>query len=184
MRQGFTRIGLLVVAALVVGAAAMILYPVFDRGCWCGDQRQNDCLSNVKQIHLGLVMYASDHDQMYPPDRRGTGTSAVYWPSAILPYVKNVQIFLCPSDTIVTGSIELPATGPVANLSYGRNSYVGTPGLSDAKITYPAEMLGVMDAVAYSISHNGTLAGVRAQITTDGTADTARAATSRTWTGT
>jgi prepilin-type processing-associated H-X9-DG protein len=59
-------------------------------------------------------------------------------------------------------------------LSYGLNSCVGTGKLTDAKITYPAEMLGLMDAVAYTIPYDATLAGARGRITADGTKRTAR----------
>ena len=111
---------------------------------------------------------------MYPPDQPGTGAGAVNWASAILPYCGNSQEFLCPSDAVITGSIVFPDASPVTHSSYGRNSYMGTPGLSDREITYPAEMLGLMDAVSYSIPYDASLVSVRAHITADGTAATAR----------
>jgi hypothetical protein len=50
--------------------------------------QDNVCMSNVKQLGLGLEMYAADNNFRLP--RRGDDWGAVY------PYVKNVQIFLDP----------------------------------------------------------------------------------------
>jgi len=194
MRKGFTLIELLVVIAIIAILAA-ILFPVFARAR--AKAQQNDCLSNCKQIQLGLIMYASDNNQMYPLDNIGqSGTTAgtgLAWSSEVLPYIKNVQIFICPSDTVVTGSIAssnatvagstvMPggaAGDSPTNQSYGRNSYISVGGnspactipLSDALITYPAEMLGVMDAVNYVIpagqdgsGNGGTLGNAQAAI--------------------
>jgi prepilin-type processing-associated H-X9-DG protein len=172
MRKGFSWVGLIVVLAML--AILIVLFaPVFMRQ-GRPDESHNDCQSNVKQLQLGLTMYADDNDHTYPALRRGAGSDALNWPSAIMPYVKNVSLFLCPSDEVLTGSIVLPLPTAVPNSSYGLNSRVGTGKLTDAKMKYPEEMLGIMDAVSYSIPHNATLAGARDKITADGTMATAR----------
>jgi prepilin-type N-terminal cleavage/methylation domain-containing protein len=56
-RHGFTLIELLVVIAIIAILAA-ILFPVFARAR--EKARANTCLSNVKQLTLGLMMYVSD----------------------------------------------------------------------------------------------------------------------------
>ena len=55
-RSGFTLIELLVVIAIIAILAA-ILFPVFARAR--EKARANTCLSNVKQITLGFLMYAN-----------------------------------------------------------------------------------------------------------------------------
>src|ERR1700737_3356523 len=60
---GFTLIELLVVIAIIAILAA-ILFPVFAQAR--AKARQATCLSNLKQIGTGLVMYAQDHDQTLP----------------------------------------------------------------------------------------------------------------------
>ena len=57
---GFTLIELLVVIAIIAILAA-ILFPVFARAR--EKARQTSCLSNVKQITLGIRMYAMDYDE-------------------------------------------------------------------------------------------------------------------------
>ena len=99
-RSGFTLIELLVVIAIIAILAA-ILFPVFARAR--AKAQQNNCLSNVKQLALGTLMYCSDYDQKIPGQYRA-GPPAMGWAGVIQPYVKNTQIFLCPSDPKPAGS--------------------------------------------------------------------------------
>jgi prepilin-type N-terminal cleavage/methylation domain-containing protein/prepilin-type processing-associated H-X9-DG protein len=62
-RSAFTLIELLVVIAIIAILAA-ILFPVFAQARAAA--RQISCLSNVKQVGLGAMMYAQDYDETYP----------------------------------------------------------------------------------------------------------------------
>ena len=101
-RRGFTLIELLVVIAIIAILAA-ILFPVFARAR--ENARRASCMSNLKQIGLGIMQYTQDYDEHLPagflsyagavyPD--GT-THTESWRVAIFPYVKSVQVFNCPS---------------------------------------------------------------------------------------
>jgi prepilin-type N-terminal cleavage/methylation domain-containing protein len=96
MRRGFTLIELLVVIAIIAILAA-ILFPVFARAR--EKARMTSCLSNVKQIGLGNLMYAQDYDEMTV-----TGSGYQYpngtlnWQLKVVPYIKNWDIFRCPSS--------------------------------------------------------------------------------------
>jgi prepilin-type N-terminal cleavage/methylation domain-containing protein/prepilin-type processing-associated H-X9-DG protein len=101
---GFTLIELLVVIAIIAILAA-ILFPVFAQAR--EKARQTACLSNIKQITTGFVMYAQDYDETFPQwkwDQSYSGGSVnpndatSLWHNAIYPYVKNAQVFACPSD--------------------------------------------------------------------------------------
>jgi prepilin-type N-terminal cleavage/methylation domain-containing protein/prepilin-type processing-associated H-X9-DG protein len=94
MRRGFTLIELLVVIAIIAILAA-ILFPVFARAR--EKARQTSCLNNTKQIMLGISMYAQDHDDHLPYCQCDT-VPTLYWNDVIEPYVKNEQIFTCPSN--------------------------------------------------------------------------------------
>jgi len=90
-RRGFTLIELLVVIAIIAILAA-ILFPVFARAR--AKARQTQCLSNVKQIDLALMMYAQDYDETYPRVNHTTGYD---WWQPLYPYVKNSQMFRTPA---------------------------------------------------------------------------------------
>ena len=62
-RSGFTLIELLVVIAIIAILAA-ILFPVFARAR--ESARRTSCISNLKQLALGTMMYAQDYDETYP----------------------------------------------------------------------------------------------------------------------
>ena len=95
-RVGFTLIELLVVIAIIAILAA-ILFPVFARAR--EKARAASCLSNVKQLALGELMYAQDFDEYLPGygDHGCGARTCVYWRQMIAAYVKNQQIFTCPS---------------------------------------------------------------------------------------
>jgi prepilin-type N-terminal cleavage/methylation domain-containing protein/prepilin-type processing-associated H-X9-DG protein len=90
--SAFTLIELLVVIAIIAILAA-ILFPVFAQAR--EKARQTSCLSNTKQLVLGIIMYAQDYDETLPPDQ---DDSFVLWPDLVNPYVKNSQVRVCPSD--------------------------------------------------------------------------------------
>ncbi len=104
-RKGFTLIELLVVIAIIAILAA-ILFPVFAKAR--EKARQTSCLSNLKQIGLGLLMYSQDYDEMWPfmtyydcfnPPGPGLWRPGAFpWHVTIQPYVKNWQVLICPSD--------------------------------------------------------------------------------------
>ncbi|NSW58243.1 MAG: DUF1559 domain-containing protein [Armatimonadetes bacterium] len=96
-RRGFTLIELLVVIAIIAILAA-ILFPVFARAR--EKARQSSCSSNAKQLALGHLMYVQDYDEMF--SGRGKTGGVVpdrSWMKLIEPYIKNTQIFICPSDS-------------------------------------------------------------------------------------
>jgi len=91
MRRGFTLIELLVVIAIIAILAA-ILFPVFARAR--EKARQSSCLNNVKEIMLSILMHAQDYDEMLIPASQPRGGD---WYVLLDPYVKNLQVWTCPS---------------------------------------------------------------------------------------
>jgi prepilin-type N-terminal cleavage/methylation domain-containing protein/prepilin-type processing-associated H-X9-DG protein len=97
MRRGFTLIELLVVIAIIAILAA-ILFPVFAKAR--EKARQSSCLSNVKQITLGMLQYAQDYDERMVPAAMYWSTPNYWtWMYLLQPYIKNSQILTCPSST-------------------------------------------------------------------------------------
>src|SRR5256885_13113510 len=101
--RAFTLIELLVVIAIIAILAA-ILFPVFAQAR--EKARGISCISNEKQVGLGILMYVQDYDETFPvyfynvppqkadppftPDEPET---TVGWNEAIYPYIKNIQLF-------------------------------------------------------------------------------------------
>ena len=92
--NAFTLIELLVVIAIIAILAA-ILFPVFAQAR--ESARQTACTSNLKQIGIGLKMYQQDYDETYPPSQLPSMGINVSWPTMMQPYIKNAQVFVCPS---------------------------------------------------------------------------------------
>jgi len=96
---GFTLIELLVVIAIIAILAA-ILFPVFSRAR--EKARQSSCGSNLRQVQLAIAQYTQDYDERHPHtwfvQSVGEQWPGSYqWEEAVLPYVKNQQLFVCPS---------------------------------------------------------------------------------------
>lgn len=121
VRSGFTLIELLVVIAIIAILAA-ILFPVFAQAR--EKARGISCLSNTKQLGMAVLMYVQDYDENFP-----VGFSAISWTGddlwnqKVLPYIKNVNVFMCPDDK--TGLIELFGDWPQYEISYAANGSYG-----------------------------------------------------------
>ena len=144
MRRGFTLIELLVVIAIIAILAA-ILFPVFARAR--EKARQTSCLSNIKQAALGILMYAQDYDEKlvrhcYQPP----SVSNYPWPHAIQPYVKNTQMFRCPSISTVRNA-SMGCMGYCYNLSrLASGTTVGCTERAMGDIPAPSGLLMVTES--------------------------------------
>src|SRR5438309_3093953 len=96
-RRGFTLIELLVVIAIIAILAA-ILFPVFAQAR--DKARQTTCLSNLRQVATGVLLYLQDYDERMPADytyrKIDVGTRLWWWQDLIRPYVKNTGVYTCP----------------------------------------------------------------------------------------
>ncbi len=94
-------IELLVVIA-IIAILAGILFPVFSRAKEAAKKTQ--CLSNSKQLSMGVILYSNDSDDVLPPTQNG---DSVLWPDLLNPYVKSKQVRLCLDDPLATNSYGL-----------------------------------------------------------------------------
>jgi prepilin-type N-terminal cleavage/methylation domain-containing protein/prepilin-type processing-associated H-X9-DG protein len=154
LSRAFTLIELLVVIAIIATLAA-ILFPVFGKAR--EKARQASCQSNLKQLTLAYLSYSQDYDGMCVScrvDVAGTGSPVrpgaqwTEWPDMIYPYVKNKDVFACPSD------LEVKPTSAYGNSGgYGLNwVYYANFGkvLPMSVIAKPAETILFTDNTRYS----------------------------------
>jgi prepilin-type N-terminal cleavage/methylation domain-containing protein/prepilin-type processing-associated H-X9-DG protein len=138
----FTLTELLVVIAIIAIIAA-ILFPVFAQA-----QKKSKaiaCLSNIKQISLGILMYLQDYDEKMP--HRDQYQELVY------PYLKNNRVYRCPK---VKGSPENQGYALESRLT-GKELYqiknIGqTPLLWDS---WNLEKNATDPGISFAARHNG-----------------------------
>ena len=118
--RGFTLIELLVVIAIIAILAA-ILFPAFARAR--ENARRASCQSNMKQLGLGMLQYTQDYDERLPIGQASIVADNFRgrtWGGQVFPYVKSIQVYVCPSDTTTPVS-------PGTVVSYGYNGGLTFP---------------------------------------------------------
>ena len=120
--KGFTLIELLVVIA-IIGILAGILLPVLSRAR--ESARKTQCMSNVKQIGMGLIMYANENNESFPSDSAYSGSYPAMRGLNLLydTYISDNKVFNCTSDTTVTAALN---SGMSASTSGGTEAFTLT----------------------------------------------------------
>jgi prepilin-type N-terminal cleavage/methylation domain-containing protein len=141
-RRGFTLIELLVVIAIIAILAA-ILFPVFAQAR--EKARSATCLSNNKQIGVAVAMYMQDYDTMYPAQRTdgmvtlaAGGKEGTYY-DALAPYIKNGQVWLCPSD--IPNSNNKAKLAPPAMGYHLNGNLITKTGLAESSVAAPSNCM-------------------------------------------
>lgn len=135
MRKAFTLIELLVVIA-IIAILASILFPVFAQAKETA--KRIVCVSNLKNLSMAFMMYGADNDDGLPTQNNTLGDSGEF--QVILqPYIKNREIFYCPSrrtkgcDTSIDPSGRCLGYAP----NFGIYSYHDGLGIFEADVVDP-----------------------------------------------
>jgi len=159
--RGFTLIELLVVIA-VIAILAAILFPVFAQAR--EKARQATCLSNLKQLSLGVLMYVQDYDEQFPPPAGLVYTSPVGksncmecngWELLTKPYTKSDNLYLCPDWRRIP---LVQGTMPNPDWYYGSYGLAaGFLGKSLSLVNFPSQKVMTYDIAAYHDPGAGAL---------------------------
>lgn len=109
-------------AIITIPIPAAIMFPVFAKAR--DKARTAACMSNLKQLSMGMMMYAQDADERMPREDN--------WGDALWPYTKNTQIFHCPSTPIDSKG------------NYCYNAQLSGAAIKD--FTAPAQTAAIFDA--------------------------------------
>ena len=157
MKRGFTLIELLVVIAIIAILAA-ILFPVFAKAR--EKARQSSCNSNTRQIATAFLSYVQDYDEKWPLFCTNTGSATDYfWFSEVGPYIKNTQIFQCPSFSTKNNPLSADAnfSGGTANaisIGYAYNGNIANQSLGT--LGSPSDIFLLWDATTASSNQTQT----------------------------
>lgn len=133
------------------------------------------CVSNVRQMALGVTLYVSDHDR-YPPARYAANPAyelRIAWYEALIPYLgkwtNGTTVMKCPSYKLKWADFprtDLPSE--VGGGSYGYNGdgrhglgmasapdSAANSGVKDSTVRVPARMIALGDSQIIDFSAQG-----------------------------
>ncbi len=140
MRRAFTLIELLVVIAIIAILAAMLL-PALAKAkqkAWT-----TSCTSNLRQIGLGLRMFADDNNELYSksgstikwgqddPYAPPLGSGLRSWMEQAVTYVGNTNAYHCPGNAQLPGAMQ----GSFNYFNGARAAYVAAGQFAAVKTT-------------------------------------------------
>jgi len=93
----------LLVVVAIISILAAILFPVFSEAKEAA--KKTSCLANSRQLTLGVILYTNEYDDVLPPVAYATNNPI--WVDLIQPYIKNMEVRVCPDDLGDTNSYGL-----------------------------------------------------------------------------
>ncbi len=163
-RKVFTLIELLVVIAIIAILAGMLL-PALNKAR--ESAKSINCIANLNSFGKAFSMYALDYDGYVPYGMWSADSSGYFagWYNQLWPYIKNINVFQCPSYTkgAYTGCIIVTEAGnKFYPGSYGYNNKIGhnhpamnwpAPKMKLSSLRKSVPIIGDISKQAYMVAH-------------------------------
>jgi len=142
-----------ILSAVLVGLplSCAVLLPIFEAAKLSGPS--TNCRSYLKQLGTALLMYEQDYDGRFPPAAYVEGTHSVTQPALLYPYVKNYDVWECPTDRkngIKNHTYD--GTPNDTTVSYGYNGFGLAPGgrgLLESQVKQPGNTVTFVESASY-----------------------------------
>lgn len=128
--EAFTLVELLTVIAIIAVLASL----VFTASQSVSKNRdQTAALSNMRQVGIGFMLYAGEHDYELPGRTQG---QADRWPKLLSEYLKDTRVFAAPGDpqNWLARNVD-PLSNSQNNTSYIMNGYNDAGTMDDPNIS-------------------------------------------------
>ena len=152
---GFTLIELLVVIAIIAILAAMLL-PALARAK--GKALRIQCVSQLKQLSLGINLFATDHEDMFPPAGYEASGGTLSWDTYIHRYIGGIA----SEDDLTVGVLDTEMTPKIERCPADRGPDVDwNPGGIFGRRTYAMNAVGPTWSVEYQVDPLRGLPAIR-----------------------
>jgi prepilin-type processing-associated H-X9-DG protein len=136
-------IKIIIIIAVLIILSVFLIIATCKNHRHCG--RRITCNSNLKQIGVGLMMYAQDNDNYFPKGDNITGLKK------LIPLLNQTQVLICPKD-------KKRAAGKKNALQENNSSYIYLDvGCKITEIKYPAVTVIAFDKPDNDHSHVNVL---------------------------
>ena len=148
--RAFTLIELLVVIAIIAILAAMLLPAL---AAAKSKAQRIQCVSQLKQLGIGISLFATDRNEMFPPAGYGTPSGQLAWDTYINRYIGGKL----PDADLVIGVLDVEVSPKIVACPSDRGpkvSWVGNPAWFGLR-TYAMNSVGPAWSSQYQVSTVG-----------------------------